>query len=230
MRLQVPPSDVQRFLDFMALKSEDRQRLIDAIAEATSCLMPEQLARKVASSVGQSEDRVEGPIMVMLSLYRSRLALDSSIPEFIAGVRETGESVRAIKKDNRTVDWDSLQEHLRRILEMHESLGVSAKAAELASEHTNVFLKARVLTDVRAVFQPDPQVHPRAALILHNLRVSYIHDGDEKNIYLAMDKADIMTLENELKRALAKEASLRDALARSIKCWLGDSYDEVAGA
>jgi hypothetical protein len=168
--------------------------------------------------------------MVMLSLYRTHLALRSDVPELIAGVRATGESLRALKKDTRTVDWESLQSQLHGILEMHDSLGVSAKAVDLASEHTNVFVDARVLTDVRAVFQPDPQVHPRAALILHNLRVSYMQDGGKKNIYFVMDRPDIKALHNELKRALAKEVSLRNALAQSIQCWLEDGDNETTGA
>jgi hypothetical protein len=79
-----------------------------------------------------------------------------------------------------------------------------------------VFCSARILSDLRPVFQ-EPPTAASASVIIHNLQIGF-HDsgtGDHKEFYVALDAGDLDILKKIIVRAEQKTASLKAILAKA---------------
>lgn len=82
-----------------------------------------------------------------------------------------------------------------------------AKFYDLAAAHHMTFQSARVLTDVRPLFEEDASLPIQSALITHTLELSYSMDGEEHDSYITLDRGDLIAIQNQVERALAKHES-----------------------
>ena len=92
---------------------------------------------------------------------------------------------------------------------------ILAKASVIVADHDCVFLQTRVLTDVRAIFGPDPEALPSGAAVTHMLAIAYQHNGNRESFYLALSSGDIAKLVDTLNRALSKEKGLKKLLEKA---------------
>jgi threonine dehydratase len=65
--------------------------------------------------------------------------------------------------------------------------------------------KSSVMTDMRLLFNDELVTAPTCGVILHQLKIDYIENGEQKSFFLSMDKDDVTEMCNVLKRALKKE-------------------------
>lgn len=93
----------------------------------------------------------------------------------------------------------------------------ASKANELSSEYKNIYLTSRITSDIRVVFSDDIEQAPKGAMITHNLHIHYRadHEGDHKDIYIALESDDIKTLKDALIRAEIKEKNLQKILGKA---------------
>jgi hypothetical protein len=95
-----------------------------------------------------------------------------------------------------------------------QSLDLAARATDLLYEHERTLHgSARVLSDIRPIFGPDPGGQPRGAVIVHTLKISYHEGGRIKEFFVALDSVQVDELVGALMRASAKEESLKSMLA-----------------
>jgi hypothetical protein len=109
---------------------------------------------------------------------------------------------------------------LQRILEI-EPLASSSKAAALLIDHEHIFHEAKVLTDLRYVFRPEPEAEPFGSVIVHMLKMTYHEGGSHKELFLALDGEDIRRLKTVLDRAQAKARVLKKRLVTDKIRYLG---------
>jgi hypothetical protein len=110
---------------------------------------------------------------------------------------------------------------LTKIFELRRSLSVTTKALDVLTSQDRVFYSARILTDLRPVFNESGDAI-EAAVIIHNLCIHYGHDDDHWDFYVALDTSDIQSLRDVLDRADKKAGSVEELLRRS-----GVSYLDV---
>jgi hypothetical protein len=103
--------------------------------------------------------------------------------------------------------------HLVQLLGVR-SFSVSARATDLLYEHEHtVHGPMRVLTDIRPIFETDPESDPEGAVIVHTLKISY-HDGRRvKEFFIALDSEQVDELIGVLGRASLKAETLKRLLA-----------------
>jgi hypothetical protein len=109
--------------------------------------------------------------------------------------------------------WQTLRDSLKKLLEANGSLGVIAKAEWIRSESDRVFINAQIFTDIRSVFPQDPDEQPKAAVIIHNLRIRYAENGEAKQLFLALSDTDVEQLRSVLNRADQKTSSIKSLMA-----------------
>ncbi len=83
-----------------------------------------------------------------------------------------------------------------------------SKAKDLQYEHENTFCDARIITDLRPVFDADVKSPPTGMVIAHILKLEYHHCGKHTEIHIAIDKDDIQNLMYVLGRACEKADTL----------------------
>jgi len=121
-------------------------------------------------------------------------------------------------KDIKLIDADYVARFSKRltILLNNEHLFTASKAIELATDYENIYSTAKIITDVRPVFNEDISGQPKSAVIIHNLDIHYHKDSEvHKDIYIAMDSNDIKELLDVLQRAQKKEEVLLALLTKT---------------
>jgi hypothetical protein len=225
MALTIPERHKTGLIKLLRLPDNLIDQMISAFEGVTPKFFPEALSVDVISKVKEvsSADLIE-IINALLSLNSHRVHADMS-PEELAGevvgaMLETGIEDIQLSKDNQ----EAFKQRLIRFFNI-EPLLIASKATDVLQSHENVFCGARILTDVRPVFGSDPSVAPNAAVMVHMLNLSYHHEGQLKELYIAMDTLDIEVLREVLDRADLKSQSLKSLIKRAGVTYL-DPYDE----
>lgn len=144
------------------------------------------------------------------SMYAVRAYHDVPLEEFVDDISE---SFKFNKELEPQVE-PSFRERLSKLLNI-APLRVSAKATLLHAEYEHAFCTARILTDIRPIYDNGVKGRPSGAIIMHTLKLSY-HEGasgDLGAIYISMGSDDILELQRVLERATDKTTSLRGVLA-----------------
>ncbi len=95
-----------------------------------------------------------------------------------------------------------------------ESLNTTAfKAKELQSESERTFCEARIITDIRPVFGENLD-DPPTMMIVQTLKVGF-HEPEHKDVFIALDSDDILSLKKTLDRAELKAKKLKSLLDSS---------------
>ena len=106
----------------------------------------------------------------------------------------------------------TLRERLGNLMASSAPFGVLLKAGRLQLEHPRTFMRVRLLTDVRPVFEPDVNVQPAAAVVSHQMHISVREGQQVRDMYVAMSSGDLDRLRQAINRAENKEQQLINVL------------------
>jgi hypothetical protein len=90
-----------------------------------------------------------------------------------------------------------------------ENLRLTFKALNLVSENDQIFRDARVVSDVRLIFNDDLKDQSRSGVIIHRLKLEYQKNSSLKEFYLSLATDDLQKLRRQIDRALEKEVILK---------------------
>lgn len=219
MPLRIPPPFKTPLADLIAMRREDRQRLIDIIQTAPAVQDRAKLAARIASETELDEERAAGIVSMLMSLYR--VIQDTPIDEFVG---EVCDAMRTSGKvEAKEVDWSSFKQDLTTLLSSDETFGVTAKALDIRKQHPHVYCNARILTDIRPVFKVDAADAPTAAFVMHTLRISTHDEGDfstVKDFFVSLDADDLKELRRLIDRAITKQTALKSLIDDSNVAYL----------
>ena len=211
MPITIPRSHEEP-LRTLAQRHAERRALLQALRTMSGLLDREELTRRVAAASNLSKEVVAPWLRMLVSMY---LGAADSHATFADEVCTLARDLIGDATARDAVDWSAFKADLEALLACDQSLGVTAKAASVRSEYGAIYCRARILTDLRPIFGPDPALAPLAAVIVHTLRITY-HDGDShKDFYVALDAGDLRQIRELAERADRKEASLRAEIART---------------
>lgn len=124
-----------------------------------------------------------------------------------------------IAVETSLIDKEQKKEFAKKIASLlnYPQIYYAAKASDVSTEYANVFIQAKIVTDLRPVFSIDVKEFPKAGMILHNLHIHYVSDieGDHKDIFIALDSKDIKVLKELLMRAEDKEKTFKEIFAKT---------------
>jgi len=150
-------------------------------------------------------------IGALRSLYGARTGMDISVDEFVSelivAIQQRGDI--AIEQP----DQQRLESTFRRLFGIHP-LSMIAKAKDLLYDHENTFCDARVITDIRPVFDTDVKQVPTEAAVTHTLKIEYHRGTKHTEIHIAVDMDDIDYLMSILWRAKEKSETLSGMLGK----------------
>jgi mRNA-degrading endonuclease YafQ of YafQ-DinJ toxin-antitoxin module len=162
---------------------------------------------------GLSEDDVENLVDAIYSLYFLRSESDVPTQQFLQDLLE------AIKEsDNKEIqttnaeELATLESRFKSLLTIRP-LSALAKAHELRGDFANIFWDAKMMSDIRPVWDDDVDVPPDGVVITQTLKLKYGDAESAKELYLNMGEGDIELLISVLIRAQRKRATL-ESLAK----------------
>ena len=199
------------------------KELFGALAKVPPALYGPQLPAQVAGDVSGAESEVvESIVDTLLSLYPAMIAANKSVDEFVDDIIASVTAPGAKQIDqSRAAD---LRVNLQKLLKV-PSISLGAKATSVLFENERSLVNARVLTDIRPVFELEGS-DVGGALIMHTLKLEYFSDGDGiKEFFVSLDSDDIDSLILKLERAKQKSLKIKHVLSQaSVK--LIESEDE----
>ena len=190
--------------DLTALRDADLETWSAAVQRVEGLpphpMKPEGL--RAALCEAAAADFVETLIRQTLSLLGMMLQLKLSADEVFDGLRSALSQAPARWEPAALEKWAEREPRFRTILCSDPIIG-TAKAIDLSYEHAQLLRRARILTDIRPVFDQGG-THVQGAVISHTLRLRYDDLDGEHSMSFALDKSDVQNLLEECQRALTK--------------------------
>jgi hypothetical protein len=141
----------------------------------------------------------------LYALYRvreySELNRNSFLKELIEGLRPHADP------PIEDSELPEITSRFRRLLKI-ETLESISKAVTVQRDGERLYCGSRILTDMRPVFGREDDSELKAAVITHNLRISYHDCGEHKDVYFVMDEEDLAEIHGVIERALAKTQTI----------------------
>ena len=172
------------------------------------------LSSGVASKVKTLNNREIDDILMALfslapSLSEPEMPVDKTASELV-------DAMRASEMEDLKLPPEEEAKFKSRITTLLSipSVNMSAKAYRVRTDYPNVFRDARILSDVRHVFDK-PGAKPIGEIINHTLRIDYRSHGVHKELYVTLDAEDLNKLKRVFERAETKAASLKSLIKSS---------------
>lgn len=203
------PKDALPVLARIAKLSDEQYETLVGALGATSVSSVDALQQAVSDAVGtvwQSDEEVEAFVTHLMSMSSLGASHDFKPDELARTV------VKRVEDEIDGDAWVRLGDRLSGLLSAPKFFGFS-KAVDISSEYDQVLHVARLVTDIRPVFDADPSVDPIGAVVVHNLRLDYFHEGRIKTASFALNDRDLAQLKLVVERAQAKHATLTRMLS-----------------
>lgn len=103
--------------------------------------------------------------------------------------------------------WNKISEAMKAILSSKPICNV-VKVIDLTYDYEKLYERARVLTDIRPIFD-DERSEISGALIAQSLSLHYFNDSGQHSITLALDEKDVISLMDSCEMALRKAQEIK---------------------
>jgi hypothetical protein len=206
-RLNLPRQGLEDMTRIKNLGRERLQNLAARLAGATDVVSPADLRAKLNDV---PPDTAESLLRQTLSLWRLSQQQGVTPNEVLDAITASLKSPHSSWTESDHKQWPEIAEILANILKL-ESLHVVAKTLDLESEQPFIFKSARVITDMRPIFD-DARKVIRGSLILQTLRLEYVSSDGEHDLYIGLDDADLRTIIQECTTAIDKGTATRQLI------------------
>jgi hypothetical protein len=192
----------------------DKLELIEqGVAKAEILQNVEGMSRHVADGVGLSGADVQSIVSTTLSLYQMADVCDSGREGFVDLLGVWFLSTGRSKGEEALEDaWEGAHPAIRKALDEDSAFAIVCKSVELAFSHQNVLRTARLLTDIRPVYNKGATGLARM-VVTHQLVLEYQDGASSERLYLTVDESDLRRLEQQCARARDKAGVLSNSLS-----------------
>jgi hypothetical protein len=218
----IPPAYRDSFTKLAKLPQEDAGKLVDAICELAAFQPVSSIEQATASVLGSNatpaEKRLALPLLALRGQLRQRTTAEIA--------EQLSESLDLELDDDDRVH---LKERAGAILAsaVFSSTGV---ATDLQTQNARNFQSARIITDLRPVFQDVVAKDPDGAVIVETLQMqTWTRDGGTDLVFVSMDESDLRQLRSIIDRALEKTDTLKRFIAEKDLAYFeleGEAADE----
>jgi len=197
-----------------SMREDDFVQLTSALRNCPIVARFPLLSSGVASKVKTLNNREIDDILMALfslapSLSEPEMLVDKTASELV-------DAMRASEMEDLKLPPEEEAKFKSRITTLLSipSVNMSAKASRVRTDYPNVFYDARILSDVRPIFDK-PGAKPIGEIINHTLRIDYRSHGVHKEFYVTLDAEDLNKLKRVFERAETKAASLKSLIKSS---------------
>lgn len=208
--VDIPSAHQTQFQDLLELTAEELDALLSALQSTAPTAYPDKFVLAVAQRLGWSPEKGRSIVLLLLGMYLSVAQTSLTVQGFADQILDVSRA-----RGLSTSDWSAVNNFLQQALSLESTVGVTSKAYSVLRMRGNLYIDAKIMTDVRPVF--GREIDADLALVpVHTLILSYV-DGSEPNsepesFYCSLDKEDLQNLAKLIERALAKEDRLQTLL------------------
>jgi len=187
-------------------------RVCEVLATSKAVSSLAEVSKSVSKEADLPEAEARTIIGTLLALHRLRSQLKLSSAEFLDGLAaRLAELDPGHTQGDLLKSWDSGLAEIRAALDEDSAFGALDKATELIYSHQNVLREARVLTDLRPVYNKAADAIVRM-VVTHQLILEYLDGSSRKRLYVAIDAVDLKELKEQCERAADKARVVSESL------------------
>lgn len=208
--IRIPDSYKAALIDLASYTNTIFEKILDTLKNAKASNINSELHKEITDQE-ISQNSAKKLIDTLISLYIIKSNLNKTVSEITQDILETIEADRTPLDENKIRIFKERLSHLLSI----NSMEICAKATNLRTEYSKIFGSARIITDIRPVFDNLVEHTNQLAgiIITHNLKIEFLESTNQQEFYLALDSDDIDELIETLNRAKHKEKILRNFLS-----------------
>jgi len=209
--LKIPAGDFPAFVLIARIDDNSFDSLREAIAQSEPSLSRSKFLSKLKAKLSnRTFEEISQITNALFSLYGLKESREITPAELADLISISAKADQKFALEFAGTKGEVLKDRLASLLSLDESFGLMVKALNISSEYENSYCRSRILTDIRPVFSGSPD-SISGAVVVHNLQLGF-HDGasgDHKEIYLALNDADLFKLKETIERAEKKSLSIK---------------------
>lgn len=208
MNLNIPEEE-REALKTLLVDGDDNHPLLRALKTVAPTLHRRALVKNLAASMTGSSDFIDVALVALFNISRT---IDA-ITEGEVTISHDDVFTAVAGSDATPEQRERFDKRLTELLSIR-TLRITQKAMEILADNPNLFSSARTLSELRPVFLGEPP-KPEALVVLHQLKLVY-HSGprrERKDLFIALDGQDLLTLKKIIDRALLKHEELNNAVS-----------------
>ena len=217
-RFALSPRLQHRFERVVGLGDESLQKIVHSLENLREEDLPllSFTGLETVLSKSQTDDNAYSVAVLLLNLLNMKSELELSSEEVVSKVHSSIAESPVANKGFLT-DFEKVRKYFITMLDMR-CLSVLEKAIGLTFDYKCLLKDARILTDIRPVFDKE-KTGILAGIISHTMRLSFHQDGEEKTFSIAMDTDDVESLKGMCDEAVKKAKSSREFMnnAKGVK-------------
>lgn len=214
--LTIPKEYERGFEVIKSLSDPDIKRILEVLKDASPASEPSGVLPILRPALPEIQEiDVQKFLETLYSLYLFRSHSEVSIEEF---VDDLGEAIR--ESDNEALRTSKVEEltilkgKLKSLLTVHP-LSILSKAHGLRTDSANIFLDAKIISDIRPVWNGDVKEPPEGIVITQTLKLEYSDVKGAQELYLRVSRRHIELLLAVLLRAQEKMSTLESLATQS---------------
>ena len=210
MALEIPREDAESIETIQRFTPAVLEQLIAALKEAPPISDPKGMQKHISKKVPSlTQEKLTLVLEKLYSLYyiRELSGVDPSrfLDDLVDGIRNSTDLATKQKDINR------IRSVFQRLLCI-ETLSTISKAARLQRDGERLYCSSKIMSDIRPVFGPEATAKPIGAVLTHTLKIGYHQGSEHKEFHVILDSNDLTELEKLVRRAEAKDRTLRELL------------------
>lgn len=219
VKFRIPKEQAADFATIRDLGAAQLQKVIDHVATCEVLpLRPADLITRVTEALGGDAETAELVVRSLLPLNQLIRQSVRTVDGVLDGLRN-GIAMLADWSPEDKAAWQSIEPELRQLLQA-DAIRTVSKATDLAYDHADLFQGARIVTDIRPVFNDldDDQLKMDGAVVSYTLRLNFDNRDGNHSLSIALDESDVLDLKAQCERAMqkAKIASSRMSQPQAI--------------
>jgi hypothetical protein len=221
--ITIPPTFQPGLLSVRDLTDQQVQAILAALSQIEPSTNYAEIASRTVSVLDKQivGEQTTDVLRAVASLYDYRSYSGKSVAETVA---EVSGALEHPDDDGRrpllaAADVERYANKLRQLLSA-DRLFRHFKVRRLAVDAYSTFSTARIITDIRPIFDAERITQPTGAIVIHTLKLEYWQENS-KELYLLLDEDDIATLKKALDRATEKSKALKNFIRATKTEYVG---------
>lgn len=207
MKLKLPELYKPAIKILSALTEEEHNNVRNALVATEASLKTKSLSKYAAQHIKGIVPGLDDIISMLIGMNAVRLEAEVSIEQFCQDVVSSLEGVIDFPNELSAINF---RQRLESLLAA-PSIELSSQANDVQHEYADLFHSARILTDLRPLFNSSG-TEIVGTMIVHNLKISSFQHQEFKEAFFAMDDADLVALRKVLDRAELKTVALEQQI------------------
>ena len=205
-KIKIPEHYITILERISAMQEAHYEDLRSALGKTDASLDISLIEKQTREHLQSDIANLKDIIQALIGMNAVRVGSEISLEDFAEDIVSALEFRHDFLKDSIEV----VLPRLKALLGIH-CITLSSHARDIQHEYADVFHTARVLTDLRPLFNSSG-AEIDGMMVVHNLEIEYFHGKEYKNMFFALDDADLTKLRKALDRAEAKSATLEQVI------------------